>query len=150
MSKGNITLYSASMSAFSKKKKNKWYTISLKIIIMFIATKTENSQIAWVFKASFLILQFFRWPILLECVCVRRRIYMHIIEPVLPHRIYSAARWNAILSARGYISLIHRTTITTHLIPECSLLKKKKKKRAKGRERGSTGERSNVWGRKNE
>lgn len=63
---------------------------------------------------------------------------MHIIEPALPHIIYSAARWNAILSARGYISLIHRTTITTHLIPECSLLKKKKEKEQKAGREGAS------------
>lgn len=76
-------------------------------------------------------------------MCVCRRIYMHIIEPVLPHIIYSAARWNAILSARGYISLIHRTTITTHLIPECSLLKKNKNKK-KSKRQGEREHRSKI------
>lgn len=49
------------------------------------------------------------------CVCF---FFLHAyIQPTLPHSIYSAERWSAILSAQGYVSLIHRTTITTHLIP---------------------------------
>lgn len=52
------------------------------------------------------------------CVFVCVFFFLHAyIQPTLPHSIYSAERWSAILSAQGYVSLIHRTTITTHLIP---------------------------------
>lgn len=96
------------------------------IIFKFPAARTEKCQIAsWVsqwMSANCLILQYFSWPILWVCV-------LHAyIQPTLVHSIYSAARWSAILSAQGYIYLIHRTTITTHLIPGSTVCFKKSKR----------------------